>query len=136
MTDYDRRELAELYRVDDRLRAEHEEWIAQRASAAPSLARKSEPQGDLVYRTTENALQPATALPGEPSYSDASADDDDLATALDEFSKATVDKFRALDIANAELRGKVDALLVLLGQKSLRAADVIDLPDWRKRDVA
>jgi hypothetical protein len=36
----------------------------------------------------------------------------------------------------AELKGKVDALLTLLGQRSFKAADVIDLPDWRKHDAA
>ena len=36
----------------------------------------------------------------------------------------------------AELKGKVDALLTLLGQRSFKAADVIDLSDWRKDNAA
>jgi len=38
--------------------------------------------------------------------------------------------------AVAELKGKVDALLTLLGQRSFKAAALIDLPDWRKHDAA
>jgi len=123
----DRRHLAELIREDDRLRAEH-------ASEAIRRGTVSETDADgLVYRTHDNnASLPAPQPDAEADFSD----DVDLATALDEFSKATVDSFRALERENAELRGKVDALLILLGQKSFKAADVIDLPDWRKRDVA
>jgi hypothetical protein len=36
----------------------------------------------------------------------------------------------------AELKGKVDTLLTLLGQRSFKAADVIDLSDWRKDNAA
>jgi len=123
----DRRHLAELIREDDRLRAE-------RASEPIRRGTVSETDADgLVYRTHDNNASLPTPQPdAEADFSD----DVDLATALDEFSKATVDRFRALERENAELRGKVDALLILLGQKSFKAADVIDLPDWRKRDVA
>ena len=38
--------------------------------------------------------------------------------------------------AVAELKGKLDAVLTLLGQRELKSAEVVDLPDWRKRDVA
>jgi hypothetical protein len=36
----------------------------------------------------------------------------------------------------ADLKGKFDVALTLLGQKEFNTADVIDLPDWRKRDAA
>jgi hypothetical protein len=34
------------------------------------------------------------------------------------------------------LKGRLDAVLALLGQKEFKSADVIDLPDWRKHDAA
>ena len=96
MNEDDRRALAELFREDDRLRAE-------RASEAMRRGTVSETDADgLVYRTHDsNASLPAPQPDAEASFSD----DADLATALDEFSKATVDKVRALEIANAVLRG-------------------------------
>jgi hypothetical protein len=131
--EHDRRELAELIKADDRLRAER----ASEALRRPSV-NESEADG-LVYRTYENDA-PAPAPVPEPRPSD----DDELMHALDEFSKATVDKFRALEIANAELRGKVDALLQLFGQKSGNSttvlkpeSEVVDLPrGFWKRDAA
>ena len=39
-----------------------------------------------------------------------------------------------LDVA--ELKGKLDAVLALLGQKELKSAEVIDLPHWRKHNAA
>ena len=123
----DRGHLAELIREDDRLRAERSSEPIRRGTVSETDA------DGLVYRTHDNNASLPTPQPdAEADFSD----DVDLATALDEFSKATVDRFRALERENAELRGKVDALLILLGQKSFKAADVIDLPDWRKRDVA
>src|SRR5262249_112607 len=115
-TEEDRRQLAELCRLDDRLRAEHAAWMARREAQGQALTRKSDDQGALGDRTTEKVLAEPRGTDAEPFYADASPSDV-LATALDEFSKATVDKVCALEIANAELRGKVDALLTLLGQK-------------------
>jgi hypothetical protein len=63
MTDDDRRELAELFRQDDRLRAERE------ATASPPV-RENEAEG-ILYRTTEqNAQAPAAVMDGAPSDDD------------------------------------------------------------------
>src|SRR5262249_2661201 len=62
----DRRHLADLIREDDRLRAKHAEWNAQRERAAASLVRESEADG-LLYRECENSEPaPAPAPDGEP----------------------------------------------------------------------
>jgi len=38
--------------------------------------------------------------------------------------------------AVAELKEKFDAVLTLLGQKELKRAEVVELPNWRKRSDA
>ena len=49
--------------------------------------------------------------------------------------KAEISELKArLDVA--ELKGKLDAVLALLGQKELKSAEVIDLPHWRKHNAA
>jgi hypothetical protein len=64
MTDeYERRQLAELFREDDRLRAEHEEWLARRQAAQqppePASFVKREASTTLYRVIDNNALPPA-----------------------------------------------------------------------------
>jgi hypothetical protein len=73
MTDDDRRQLAELFREDDRLRAEHAQWMASREAAASPPMRENNPEG-IVYRTNENGAQASAADSDTdqeyPSYGD------------------------------------------------------------------
>ena len=36
----------------------------------------------------------------------------------------------------SELKGKLEAVLALLGQKEFKSAEVVNLPNWRRKDVA
>jgi hypothetical protein len=157
MTDEERRLLAEIFREDDRWRAEHEDWLARREAEREALARKSGEDG-LVYRTTENNAQVAAPV----AVSDVSnADglfgderDDMLARALGviiaemraerEAERSAEQGERNAELAKLqteidELRGKINALLTLMGnavsKRLARARDdsVIDLPNWRRR---
>jgi len=62
MTDDERRELAELYAADDRLRQEHEQWFAQREAAREALVQKTGPE-DVLYRQHDNSALAAHAEP-------------------------------------------------------------------------
>jgi hypothetical protein len=59
LTDFERAELARIYAEDDRLRAEHADWMAREAKRQ-ALMRKSDPSG--------NALVHAPEPEPEPSY--------------------------------------------------------------------
>jgi hypothetical protein len=130
-----RAELDELYRADDEVRAEHAEWLARREAQARPFVRKSEDPAGLIFKTVENA--PAPAL--QPDAANFSHDDETL-YALNEFSEAVVERFREIDRENIRLKAQLDVVLQLLGKSDtvsdLKSADVIDLPDWRRRDVA
>jgi hypothetical protein len=91
--------------------------------------KKSHQEAGLIFKTVEDALQPA------PQHGGAASDDETL-YALDVFSAAVTEKFRRLDRENIALRAKLDVVLTLLGQKSFKVDDMIDLPNWRRRDVA
>src|SRR5215471_1837597 len=67
MTPEDRRELAELYAADDRLRQEHEQWFVQRGAEREALVREKGPDGFLYREHENNALVPGTAADSEPS---------------------------------------------------------------------
>jgi hypothetical protein len=122
-----RAELDELYRADDEVRAEHAEWLARREAQARPFVRKSEDPAGLIFKTVENAPPP----PPQPNGAAP-----DVLSLLDEFSGAATDKFRRVDREFAELRAKIDTLTAIIAGDKSKAADVIDLPDWRRRDVA
>jgi hypothetical protein len=151
-----RAEFAELFREDDRQRASHAEWMAQREAQAQALVQKSEAD-DLQYRTHDpNASPPVLYEDGAPVYEEPWAFDevqmDTLAQVLAheanrtraELSEALAKRDRkiaALQEQVAGLRGTVDALLGLRnGNTSLSSgeSEVIDLPRnfWRRRDAA
>jgi hypothetical protein len=145
-----RRELAELFREDDRLRAEHDDWQAQREAQAQALVRKSEPE-DVLYRVCDNiAPAPATYREPEPfneEQADALAHLINLLREEWRTERATEnaernEKLSALREQVAELRGTVNALLTLVGKSqgfgNMATDAVIDLPKnfWRKPDAA
>src|SRR5262245_923699 len=152
MDESERRHLADLIREDDRLRAEHAEWNAQRERAAASPVRKSETDG-LLHRACENnAPAPAPAPDGE-LLTDAQVDA--LAEVLvRERRHARAE--RAAEIAKlreeiAELRGYVKAMQDQRQERRPKTCKkragksktvlnsgeaVVDLPNWRRTDAA
>jgi hypothetical protein len=134
MTDEFRRQLAELYREDDALRAERAQEERRCREVRPLVAKNDEGL-DLVFRRQENALQP---LPREQAdVSDETSADDALMDALVVHSKAVGDRVLDLQRENVELRAKLDVVLQMLRvEPSTKRGEVIDLPDWRKRGVA
>jgi hypothetical protein len=124
-----------------RLCAEHDGFLAECASEQPvrALVQKSDAGAGLVYRMTEN--EPAAAPVADAVLSDSDlAADDPLGYAMVKFTEACDRRFERLERENSYLRGQIDTLLAMLGKSemvsNLKAADVLDLPDWRKRDVA
>jgi hypothetical protein len=72
MNEFERRVLAELFREDDRLRAEHEQWEARREAEAAPPVEKSGAEV-VLYREHEN-IAPAVSVMARRA---ADADDDD-----------------------------------------------------------
>lgn len=162
MDEHTRRTLAELFAADDKWRAEHEDWLARRnAESIPPPVREND-GGAVLYRTTDQNAQasPQTAAPTPSSADDGGGlfgdwRDDMLARALGtiiaemraerEAERSAEQGERNAELAKLqteidELRGKINAILTLMGAASAtkmltRARDdgVIDLPDWRKR---
>lgn len=64
----DRRMLAELCRQDDRLRAEHHEWMARRKSPASLPMRETDDAGVIYRDSGGRVLQPAPEPEHEASY--------------------------------------------------------------------
>jgi len=103
---------------------------------------KSRPD-DLVFKTTDNALYHAPEASCEEPGLNATQQDElarVIAMVQQDFDAAVA---RQVDIKTAELRGKVDALLTLFGNRAhehdvSRSDDVIDLPAGiiRKRNDA
>jgi hypothetical protein len=129
-TDDDRRELRELCRVHDQMMAEQ---------------RANDPGEELVFKVIEDARPPA---PEPEPFTEYQSDvlvqvivglrkewREERDEAIAPLKAEIVELKGKLD-AVAELKGKVDALLTLFGQRSFKAADVIDLPDWRKHNAA
>jgi hypothetical protein len=153
MTDEDRRLLAELFREDDRLRAEHEDWMARMRETGP---------GGILYRTNENNAQERTpAAVADVSDADGGGAlfgdrrDDHLAQSLGVIiaeMRAERAAERNADSAerNAavaklksevdELRGKLDVVVTLLGADKAKSAahmlhddSVVELPNFLLR---
>jgi len=138
MTDDERRELAELYAADDRLRAEHADWLARREAAAASPV--------LLYRTTEQnvpapAPQPGGAADSQPSgalfgdWRDQALSEAMGVVIVETRREMRKERDAALaerDARIAKLEVQIEMLLALLGKSDtvshLKAADVVDLP--------
>src|SRR5215831_11011460 len=141
-----RAELAELFREDDRHQAEHRQFMASpEARARALLVRKSEPDHGLTYRTTNNAPLSVLAVDSGAFHEEPDPFDDAqldvLASVINELRKEFEQhtKIHAVQTLGdheqmiAQLTGKVDTLIALLGQKSgnvpmgtKRESDVID----------
>ena len=141
----DRRELARLCAEHDQMMTEHEQWMARREAASGAPVQKSD-EPSVLYRVTDNnSLQPAPEPDAEPSDTGVNffgdERDEQLIQAIGEVIyelrkewraeiKAAIDK---RDTEIAHLRGQVETLTRLYAGKS---ADVVDLPNWRPKDVA
>ena len=109
-TDDDRRELAELCRAHDELMA----------SAA------CDDSADLIYKTTET---PPDAAEPYPAF-------DALVQSIAKFVVVWCnEKLAPRDAKISKLEAQVEVLLRLL-QKENKSGEVINLPDWRRKDAA
>ena len=155
VTDEERRQLAELFREDDRLRAEHVDWTARRNPGASPSMRKSGDEA-VLYRTIEQtAPQPATEP--QPDWSQWEAwmaghlnilrnefrglldnERELIAKAIGEVTmtlfkreRAAFDKkVVALERENTELNGMVNAMLRMYG-----SGDVVEAKNFLKKRV-
>ena len=137
----------------DRLCREHDQWIERAKDEAERLnAQRSCLKGELVFKDNEDALVSRTA----PATYD--ADNDYVPTHFTEqqadaigyalhLMRAEALEEREQAIAPLEreiafLRGQLDAVLKMGGispakpRERKSSADVIDLPNWRRRNVA
>jgi hypothetical protein len=155
-----RAELRALYRDSDRFAAETDEWLARRKAEREALVRKNADEGFEYPDQDENAYAAIPVAddeaPDEEPFSDEQLDT--LAITLAElrcqWESNTAQQTNQMDRAVrqeiehavahnaalrrdlAELRGKVDVLITLLGHKARnvsdennsKSADVIDLP--------
>ena len=132
MTNDERRELAELYAADDRLRAGHADWMARREAAAASPVQRSNAEGVLYRMGPENAPAPRpqpVPVPSEGEYPPL----DTLVRSLG----ATTAQYVAKKLAERDrkierLEAKLDAALTMLGNPQRvadsKSADVVELP--------
>jgi hypothetical protein len=144
MTPEERRELAQLYAADDRLRAEHADWLARREAAAASPVQKSDPEG-ILYRTTEQN-GPADSQPSGVLFGDWR--DQALSEAMGFCLVETRREMRKeRDAALAErdrkierLEAKLDAVLTIIGGDKAKSVaqvvhddSVVHLPRFLRR---
>jgi hypothetical protein len=91
-------------------------------------------QREVQFKVTERPAPTNT-----PALADTDNDDAairDLIIALETFQRATTNRINDFERQLAELRGKVDALVTILGGKSKSTDTTLDLPNWRNGDVA
>jgi hypothetical protein len=122
-----------------RLCAEHERLMAEAREPIRRWPASKTDNGGLLYKDYDgNAPAPAPQPDAAANFSH----DDETLYALNEFSKAVVERFREIDRENIALKAKLDVVLALLGEKQFsregKLSDaVVDLPHgfW-KRDAA
>ena len=134
----------------DRLCREHDQWIERAKDEAESVyAQRNTPKGGLVFKDNENALVSRPPEEFDENYQSSSFTEqqrDAIAYALHLMRAETRDE-RDQAIAPLEreisyLKGQLDTLLRLGGvspakpRESKSGGSVIDLPNWRRRDVA
>jgi hypothetical protein len=113
-------EIARLSAENDRLICEHDQWMARREAAGAAPVQKSaEPA--VLYREHHDG---APAAFPEPEH-EPSGDDDEFLRGIERFADATTDALESdgrriseLERTCADLRGRVDTLVELLGQKT------------------
>jgi hypothetical protein len=128
---------------------EHDRFMAEaRESLRRSPVSESDRDG-LIYKDYDNnALLAVPAAEGEPPFAEGEPFNDDQTETLAMLVAGERDLARderaaeiaALNVKIAELRGKLDAVLTMLGKSdtvsNLKSGDVLDVPNWRRRDVA
>jgi hypothetical protein len=133
-TDLGRRQLAELCAEHDRMMAE-----ASERTRSPPVSETDD--AGLVYKEYDNRA-PAPAPEDDDDFGEAYPAFDDLMKGICKFVVTYCsEKLAPRDERIAKLEAKVEVLLTLLGNRnqgsdSNKAAEVIDLPDWRKHDAA
>jgi hypothetical protein len=129
-----RDEIAQVCRQHDRFMAEQ----AREAQWSP-YAQKSGPDHGLVFKTHENAPAPAADDEQPPSEGvrPYPADFDTVLRIMGEgVAMYAAHRLAPIERELAELRAKLDVLTTIMAGGTTKSADVIDLPDWRRRDVA
>ena len=131
-----RAELEELFRADDRVQAEHRQFMAQPEAQARALVQRNDDGGA--------PAEPECDWSGWQAWLDGHLNilREELLDGIAEGVVQLLDKERAsfdrklaeLRAENAELKGMIGIVLRLYAGET--KADVLDLPDWRKRDVA
>jgi hypothetical protein len=118
--------------------AAHDRFMAEQASEPMRRLPVSETDaGGLIFKDYDNnALQPAPQPESEPF--DAAQREVLAHVVAQQQDHEYAEREKALAPLKqeiAELRGQVSALLTLLG-KTEKAADIVELPNWRGRGVA
>jgi len=135
-SDNDRRELRELCRAHDRFMAEARYAEHQSEPVRRPYVRRNAEGDELVYREAENALLSAPTSDAEPFSEEQRDVIVRVVAMLQDQEEANCEKgISALRAEIAELRGKVDMLTAILAGDRTKSV-VIDLPNWRRKDVA
>jgi hypothetical protein len=155
-----RAELAALYAEDNRARALHDEYMRQRNARASPRVRETDSEG-VMYRTIDNnALDAAPAAEGEGIAEE--PDEDPWYTAVLSLTDAVENRFdyeererKRLECELSYLKGQLDVMLQLVKSgntttvvkteselverhRSEATSDttILELPNWRQKDVA
>jgi hypothetical protein len=125
--------------------AEHDRFMSEQASEPirPSRVSETELPG-ILYRDYDGNAQNAAAAADTPPSSEAEGEAyppfDQLKKGLAEFVVIWCNhKLTERDAKITKLEGKIEALLMLLGQRvedRSKSGQIFDLPDWRKRTDA
>jgi hypothetical protein len=151
MTDDERRELRDLMQAHDRMMIEDQEWMARREAASGAPVQKSDEPAVLYREHYDSAPASAGAetdewagwnawMRGHLDIERQSIRGELEGTLVriivelrkewrEEVTKAVAER----DAEIAHLRGQVEVLTRLYAGKS---ADVVDLPNWKPKDVA
>jgi hypothetical protein len=133
----------------DRVCRDFDAWIARAKDEAESVyAQRNTPKGGLVFKDNENALVSRPALEEfDENYESSSFTElqrDTLAYVISDLRKQWRDESdQALAPIQQELaflRGQLDVMLRMGGISPAKprdkSADIVDLPNWRRRHVA
>ena len=136
---------------NNRLCRDFDDWIARAKDEAETInAQRNTPKGGLLFRDNQDALvsRPATEQFDEnyqsPNFTDVQLDT--IAYVVSALRQETRDErdqaLAPLEREIADLKGQLDAVLRMGGispakpRESKSGGSVIDLPNWRRRDVA
>ena len=136
---------------NNRLCRDFDDWIARAKDEAETInAQRNTPKGGLLFRDNQDALvsRPATGQFDEnyqsPNFTDVQLDT--IAYVVSALRQETRDErdqaLAPLEREIAYLKGQLDAVLRMGGispakpRESKSGGSVIDLPNWRRRDVA